>query len=210
MSDSFWWGNEKLAQALNDGRQYELRIDLFDWEGEHRYAKYSHFHVAPESDNYRLNISGYTGNAGRESFRLWQNHQQFTTVDRDNDALSSGNCAAQYGGFWWFRCGAFTPNGRYSCTSSVPTWTGLHWAYWRGGHYSLKAVSIAFRAIESFTEAHRSVLVKAVKRAPNKSRNAAKTGNQRNLRAVFRPKPNPKTDSIVALDSSAPPGPKTG
>ena len=24
LSDSFWWGNEKLAHALNDGRQYEL------------------------------------------------------------------------------------------------------------------------------------------------------------------------------------------
>ena len=42
LSDSFWWGNEKMAQALNDGRQYELRIDLFDWQGEHRYAKYIH------------------------------------------------------------------------------------------------------------------------------------------------------------------------
>ena len=80
LSDSFWWGNEKLAQALNDGRQYELRIDLFDWEGEHRYAKYSHFYVAPESDNYRLNISGYTGNAGGDSFERYQNGEQFTMM----------------------------------------------------------------------------------------------------------------------------------
>ena len=51
LAGDFWWGNDKLAQALNDGRQYELRIDLFDWEGEHRYAKYSRFHVAPEREN---------------------------------------------------------------------------------------------------------------------------------------------------------------
>ena len=147
LSDSFWWGNEKLAQALNDGRQYELRIDLFDWEGQHRYAKYSHFYVAPESDNYRLNISGYTGNAVGDTFR-WQNGVQFTTVDRDNDA-SGGNCAARYsgGGFWWHHCGVFMPNGRYYHSSYTwPHWSGLHWDDWHSFDYSLKAVSMAFQA----------------------------------------------------------------
>ena len=97
LSDSFWWGNEKLAQAMNDGRQYELRIDLFDWEGEHRYAKNSSFNVGNESDNYLVRFGSYTGNAGGDSFGRWQDNQQFTTVDRDNDAWS-GNCAADYGG----------------------------------------------------------------------------------------------------------------
>ena len=149
-SVSVWWGNEKLAQALNDGRQYELRIDLFDWEGEHAYAKYNHFYVAPESDNYRLNISGYSGNAGGDSFGPRQSSQQFSTADRDNDAWSDGNCAAQYGGhggFWWRDCGDFTPNARYSRTSSVRrNYWGLHWPQWRPVDYSLKAVSMAFRA----------------------------------------------------------------
>ena len=149
MSDSFWWGNEKLSQVLNDGRQYELRIDLFGWEGEHRYDKYSHFYVAPESDNYRLNISGYTGNAGGDSFGPGQSGQQFSTVDRDNDAYGSGNCAARRGGgFWWRDCGGFSPNVRYYHGDSAPyKWgEGLHWGYWRGRGYSLKAVSMAFRA----------------------------------------------------------------
>ena len=146
LSDSFWWGNDKLAQALNDGRRYELRIDLFDWEGEHRYTKYSHFYVALESDNYRIRLSGYTGNAGGDSFGPNANGQQFTTFDQDNDA-SPDNCAARYGGgFWYLHCGNFLPNGRYSRTSSVPGWTGLHWAHWHGASYSLKAVSMAFRA----------------------------------------------------------------
>ena len=147
LSDSFWWGNDKLAQVLNDGRQYELRIDLFDWEGEHRYAKYSDFHVAPESGNYRLNISGYTGNANGDAFGSLQNSQMFTTVDRDNDAYS-GNCAAIRGGggFWYRRCSGFLPNGRFSHTSSVPSWSGLHWLVWHERTYSLKAVSMMYRA----------------------------------------------------------------
>ena len=39
VNGDFWWGNDKLAQALNDGRQYELRIDMLDRLGYvHRYA----------------------------------------------------------------------------------------------------------------------------------------------------------------------------
>ena len=150
LSDNFWWGNEKLTQALNDGRQYELRIDLSDWEGEHRYAKYSDFHVAPESDNYRLHISGYSGTAGNSfgaPFRL-QYQSAFTTYDRDNDAWANGNCAHLRSGFWWYNCGLFSPNGRYSYNSSVPRDSGLHWDNWHGHYYSLKAVSMAFRAID--------------------------------------------------------------
>ena len=128
--------------------RYELRIDLFDWEGEHRYAKYSSFNVANESDSYRVRFSGYTGNAGGDSFGWQQNGQQFTTVDRDNDACWECNCAVEYsgGGFWWHDCGLFLPNGRYSNTSRVQYETGLHWLDWRSVRYSLKAVSMAFRA----------------------------------------------------------------
>ena len=145
LSDSFWWGNEKLAQALNDGRQYELRIDLFDWERNHAYAKYSHFNVAPESENYRVSFGGYSGTAGGDSFGWWQNRQKFSTFDRDNDGDASVNCGARYGGFWWRYCGFFLPNGRFSRTSDVPGWTGLHWRAWRGRE-SLRAVSMMFRA----------------------------------------------------------------
>ena len=139
-------GQRETVPSLNDGRQYELRIDLFDWEGEHRYAKYSQFSVAPESDNYRLTVSGYTGNAGGDSFE--QNGNQFTTVDRDNDNWPLGNCASAFGsggGYWWSNCGLFTPNGRYSRTSNAPRWSAVHWFAWRGQEYSLKKVSMAFR-----------------------------------------------------------------
>ena len=73
----FWWGNDKLAHALNDGRQYELRIDMLNQDREHRYAKYSHFRVAPRSDNYYVRISGYSGNAGVDAFGDHQNGQPF-------------------------------------------------------------------------------------------------------------------------------------
>ena len=66
------------------------------------------------------------------------------------DTLTIGNCATEFsgGGFWYGdHCGGFFPNGRYyNRTNPVPRATGLHWWNWRGSHYSLKAVSMMYRA----------------------------------------------------------------
>ena len=152
VNGDFWWGNDKLARALNDGRQYELRIDMLDRLGYvHRYAKYSQFNVAPESDNYRLSISGYTGeNTFGDSFGSSANGQQFSTFDRDNDAHLSLNCAAAFGGrggFWWGGCGGFSPNGRVSPSGRLSPYTCLYWENPRGGNYVMKSVSMMYRAI---------------------------------------------------------------
>lgn len=40
----FWIGLDALHLLTSTVKQ-ELRIDLFDWEGAHRYAKYDWFHV---------------------------------------------------------------------------------------------------------------------------------------------------------------------
>ena len=48
---------------------------------------FSEFFVEDESDNYRLQVSGYNGTAGE---RLkYHNGLQFTTADRDNDNFSN-------------------------------------------------------------------------------------------------------------------------
>ena len=49
---------------------YELRIDLEDWDGETRYAQYSLFDIGGTEDNYKLAVNGYTGNAGDISEKL--------------------------------------------------------------------------------------------------------------------------------------------
>ena len=43
---------------------YELRIDLEDWNGETRYARYSRFDIGGPEENYTLAVYGYTGNSG--------------------------------------------------------------------------------------------------------------------------------------------------
>ncbi|MCL4147130.1 UNVERIFIED_CONTAM: hypothetical protein GTU68_064355 [Idotea baltica] len=69
----------------------KIRFDLWDKDDNHRYAEYSEFSVSGESDNYRLAISGYSGNAG-DSME-YHNQMQFSTKDRDNDKKSSESCS---------------------------------------------------------------------------------------------------------------------
>ncbi len=53
-----------MYEILSIG-EYELRVDLEDFDGVKRYAEYSTFNISSEADNYRLTAIGYTGDAGR-------------------------------------------------------------------------------------------------------------------------------------------------
>ena len=142
---NFWWGNDNLALALNDGRQYVLRVDMSDWADEHRYATYSGFSVAGESDNYRLHVGTYAGDAG-DGLRSVDN-MQFTTTDRDNDSHGTLNCATRFrGGSWFADCHSAHPNGPYHASSTSPYATGVIWSPWHGQYYSLKRIDMKFRA----------------------------------------------------------------
>lgn len=43
---------------------FQLRIEMTDWEGESRVAEYGYFRVANVSQLYRLYVTDYSGNAG--------------------------------------------------------------------------------------------------------------------------------------------------
>lgn len=42
-----------------------LRVDLEDFEGNHRFATYNTFYVESENSEYAVQMSGYTGTAGK-------------------------------------------------------------------------------------------------------------------------------------------------
>lgn len=44
--------------------QYILRVELEDFTNENRYAEYQSFTVGNVESKYRLDIDGYSGNAG--------------------------------------------------------------------------------------------------------------------------------------------------
>jgi len=98
---NYWLGNDLLSQLTRRVR-YKLRFDLQSRNNSNwYYAEYSTFIVQPESSNYRLEVSGYSGNTGYDALG-YQNGMKFTTFDRDNDQ-SSVNCAASRGGGFWHK-----------------------------------------------------------------------------------------------------------
>ena len=50
---------------LTSQNNYSLRIDMDNFEGESRYAEYSTFNVDSDVNKYKLNVGGYSGNAGK-------------------------------------------------------------------------------------------------------------------------------------------------
>ena len=60
LSGEFWLGLNKIHRLSMSG-QNVLRVDLEDFENETRYANYSTFAVANETDKYRLTVGGYSG-----------------------------------------------------------------------------------------------------------------------------------------------------
>ncbi|XP_062606784.1 microfibril-associated glycoprotein 4-like [Saccostrea cucullata] len=133
----FWLGLQALHEVTVHG-QHELRVDLADFEGNTRYAKYSKFSISNESNGYQILLGGYTGTAG-ESME-YANGMKFTTKDRDNDKYGN-NCAIVHGGAWWFKdCFRAHLNGRYTNDpKSLKEWKGLIWNTWKGSKYSLKS-----------------------------------------------------------------------
>ena len=79
---------------------------------------YNNFRVGPAADNYKLNISGFTGITPDDPFTTYNiNGQQFTTYDRDNDVWP-GNCALnghgdESGGWWHSNCNWINLNYNY-------------------------------------------------------------------------------------------------
>jgi len=134
-SGNYWLGNELLSQ-LTANNSYKLKFDLRSRNNTNHwyYAEYSTFIVLSETDNYRLQVDGYSGNAARDALG-WHNGMRFTTYDRDNDLRSAENCAVLAGGGFWYKwcyeCGV-------NAVRNSDSWD-FHWAGLPGGHALLRS-----------------------------------------------------------------------
>ena len=76
MSDTAYFiqGLLPLHRIVSQGK-YELRVDLEDFDGEVRYAKYEGFSIGSSATNYVLEAVDYSGDAGinRIKKRLYNN-----------------------------------------------------------------------------------------------------------------------------------------
>ncbi|XP_050361393.1 angiopoietin-related protein 2 [Nymphalis io] len=145
-SKEFWLGNENIYMLTNND-DYMLRVELEDFDGNKRYAQYSHFKIYSEAEYYKLEIDGYEGSAGDSLNDPWygSNNSPFSTYNRDNDR-SSLNCASMLkGGWWWKSCGRGL-NGLYlHDPQDLTARQGIVWFRWRGWDYTLKRASMMIK-----------------------------------------------------------------
>ncbi|KAK8747881.1 hypothetical protein OTU49_016207 [Cherax quadricarinatus] len=111
-----WWFGLGALHALTYRQPYEVRFLMHDIERGYFHASYSNFRVEDETRNYRLIVNGFTGNVSQDALSTKHHGSPFSTFDRDNDQLSSVNCAVSNSGGWWFNSCYYT-----TLTAPFPT-----------------------------------------------------------------------------------------
>lgn len=141
----FFLGLQHLHELTYSGF-FEIRIDLEDFQGVERYAHYSDFSVFTEHADYKMGILGiYHGTAG-DSF-MYHEGQQFSAIDRDNDAKAQGSCSEEYNSAGWFKnCMEANLFGKYLHGDTDKFKEGMYWETFHGPEYSLKTVKLSVRA----------------------------------------------------------------
>jgi len=101
LNGNFWLGLEKIHKLAGPGKRATLRVDLkhMSMPTVMKYAEYSKFEIFDEAVGYKLEVGGYSGDAGDSL--SYHNGMKFTTKDRDND-LYGINCAVHRGSAWWY------------------------------------------------------------------------------------------------------------
>ncbi|KAM4696031.1 uncharacterized protein WCC33_014756 [Rhinophrynus dorsalis] len=139
----FWLGNDNLNLLTSTGN-FQLRVDLTDFENNRTYATFSNFRIAGEERNYTLSLGSFTGGDAGDSFSGHKN-RSFSTKDRDNDS-SSASCAERYKGSWWYSsCHTSNLNGLYLRGNHSSFANGVNWKTGKGYNYSYKVSEMKFR-----------------------------------------------------------------
>ena len=141
LEGEFWYGLENI-RCLTTREDVELRIEVGNETTPSIVWTYQLFQVGGAETNYTLTIGEGQGTGAPDGMAN-HNGRPFTTRDRDNDARSSGNCAVQFGGAWWYtNCFHSNLNGKHTYHSSHPD-SRLAWydgSSWQ--HYTNAAMKI--------------------------------------------------------------------
>ena len=124
-----WLGLKKIHCLTFSVCAAELRMDMTNNKGIHKYAIYSYIAVNNAANKYRLYLGNYTGTAG-DGMRACSSNgnidgMPFSTPDRDNDN-HSGNCAQSHSAGWWYNsCFCSNLNRPYNSNGYIDGWFGF-------------------------------------------------------------------------------------
>ncbi|MBN3325021.1 FCN1 protein, partial [Atractosteus spatula] len=140
----FWLGNDNI-NALTASGNFQLRIDLKDFDDVATFAKYQSFKILGESDKYKLLLGSFMGGTAGDSLTS-HNNQAFSTKEKDNDSYGGGNCATAYSGAWWYNvCHDSNLNGLYLKGHHDSFANGINWHSGKGYNYSYKYSDMKIR-----------------------------------------------------------------
>ncbi|KAM4012029.1 ficolin-1-A-like [Anomaloglossus baeobatrachus] len=141
----FWLGNDNIHLLTSAGTDnFQLRIDLEDFDNNRVYATYSDFKLGEESEKYPLHLGKYIGGTAGDSLSS-HNNKKFSTIDNDNDSSRRFNCAELYTAAWWHTaCFDSSLNGEY-LRGEHNKKGGIAWSAFKKIEYSLKFSEMKFR-----------------------------------------------------------------
>uniref|UniRef100_A0A182N105 Fibrinogen C-terminal domain-containing protein n=1 Tax=Anopheles dirus TaxID=7168 RepID=A0A182N105_9DIPT len=139
----YWLGLDAIHR-LTVAVPHEIAFVAESFRGERRWARYSLYEVAGETDRYRLQKLGvYSGTLGDEF--TYNKGMEFSTYDQDHDQYADVNCALRTAAGWWHRsCTRINLNGMYGNESGVRFAYWLDWLHLQG----LKRTRIMIREIK--------------------------------------------------------------
>nr|XP_029717519.1 ficolin-2-like [Aedes albopictus] len=126
LDGEFWIGLEKLHRLTKDGN-HQLLVELKDFNGNYKFARYDVFEIGTESEKYALKkLGSYSGTAG-DGLKAHKS-KKFSTEDSDNDSFTT-NCAKTHKAAWWYdECFYSNLNGLYKKVNDT---FGLSWFFFR-------------------------------------------------------------------------------
>jgi len=136
-SEEFWLGLQKLHILTKEG-DWELQVDLEDFDGNTGYARYGSFKIG-EGPGFILTVSSYSGTAG-DSLQ-YHNGRMFSSPDQES---YSRHCASEFTGSWWHKeCHLSNLNSfTYGKQASSK---GLCWYHFHGSYTPLKSSTMKLR-----------------------------------------------------------------
>jgi len=143
LDKDFFLGLKNLTR-ITKAQRYRLRIELYDFEGDFKYAEYSSFAVG-KGPEYKLKVTGFEGTAGDSM--LYSDGMAFSARDKDQDGSAETNCAARFMGGWWYnKCHETNLLGKYYSKGHHKSYgDGINWKSWRGYYYSFKKVEMKIK-----------------------------------------------------------------